>query len=340
MLGRLFLLASIVASSVNADVVRGVTWAVDNRWATPVGQLPLIKWYHHWADGPVPEMGTRAEFVPMFWGPKNTAKWNQRVAEMNKKKPNHIMAFNEPDLSGQANMNPYYAAELFMQQIHPWRAKGVRVGSPAIAYNMEWMATFLAEVKKRGGAVDFLCIHWYGSHKDIAGFKKFVTAVRTKFNKQIWVTELGITSSSNPSQNQVKSFLIGAVTWMDSQPYIERFSWFGCFLKSNPPDGFATGFNGLFAASKQLADMAYWLGYTKSSASTVKRSVDHSSLARRLTSRLNSTSIGDDDDVVDYGVPKFTGEVTDCDELCQLRNGQLDTFDALVKRGEFEVWVD
>lgn len=77
------------------------------------------------------------------------------------------------------------------------------------------------------------------------------------------------------------------------------------------------------------------LGYTKSSTSTVKRSIDHGSLSRRLTSRQETNSTLEDADD-SYGVPAYTGEVTDCDELCQLRTAVIDGHEEQVRRGEFQ----
>lgn len=190
-------------------------------------------------------MPSKNEFVPMFWGPSHTDLWNQRVAEMHKKTPKFIMAFNEPDVKSQSNMDPNYAAQLYMQQIYPWSKKGVQLCTPAIVYNIAWMHTFINAVKKKGGHVDKLCIHWYvicvycqdhiltywvcryGSWKDLAGFKKWVQTAHSSFGLNIWIPELGITSASNPSQAQVKNFMMNALTWLDSQPYMERVAWFG-----------------------------------------------------------------------------------------------------------------
>lgn len=114
-----------------------------------------------WQDGPVPQMPDKNEYVPMFWGLPHRNLWNQRVAEMNKKPPKHLMAFNEPDVKGQANMDPNSAAQLYMREIYPWAKKGVQLGSPAIVWNLNWMSTFLDAVQKQGGHVDFICLHWY-----------------------------------------------------------------------------------------------------------------------------------------------------------------------------------
>jgi hypothetical protein len=163
----------------------------------------------------------------MFWGPHYWNLWEQRKQQMNQHKPKHLMAFNEPDVNGQSNMDATYAAELFMQEIFPWAAKGVSIGSPAIVWNLKWMDTFLSEIHKRGGHVDFICIHWYGSWNDLFGFKQWVSKAHSRYNLPIWVTEVGITTKSWPSQGQVKNFHMQAMSWLDSTGYAQRASWFG-----------------------------------------------------------------------------------------------------------------
>jgi len=106
-------------------------------------------------------MPSKNEFVPMFWGTSKWNLWNQRVAEMKKKTPKHLMAFNEPDVKSQASMDAHYAANVYMKEIYPWAKKGVKLGSPAIVWDLNWMATFLKAVEQQGGHVDFLCLHWY-----------------------------------------------------------------------------------------------------------------------------------------------------------------------------------
>jgi len=106
-------------------------------------------------------MPAKNEYVPMFWGEKYQSLWNQRVAAMNKKPPKHLMYLNEPDVVGQANMDPNSAATLYMKEIFPWTKKGVKVCTPAIVWNLKWMQTFLSAIKKQGGSADMACLHWY-----------------------------------------------------------------------------------------------------------------------------------------------------------------------------------
>lgn len=298
--------AALALTAKAQGFLRGSAWAADNQWAPAISQLPLIQWYHHWADGPVPQMASRIEYVPMFWGSANWGAWNERVAEMKQHTPKHLMGFNEPDVNSQSNMDPTYAAELWMEQIQPWGYKGTLLISPAIVYNTQWMDTFLAALKSKGGHIDKMAIHWYGSWQDFAGFQKWVTTVHSRYGYNIWITELGITTASYPSQANVKGFMIEAVHWLESLGYVDRLAWFGCFANNNPPDNYATGKNGLFGPGGQLADLFYWYGYSNGWS---KRDMKarHAQIAARALADA------------DADVDGYTGEPVHCDKHCKLR---------------------
>jgi len=258
LLGILALLSTVDATQ------RGLGWATNNDYASDFANKSLVPWYYHWQDGPVPQMPSAIEYVYMFWGPSKMDDWNDRLAEMQKNTPAYLLAFNEPDISSQANMDPSSAAQLYMDQINPWASKGTKLGSPAIAYSIDWLSSFLSEVDKKGGQVDFVCAHWYGSWDDIEAFKSYVQTVHSTSNKTVWVTELGITTASNPTQSQTQNFMISAFNWMDSQSYVERAAWFGAFESDSPPDGFASSENALFQPGGQLSDMGSWYTTTPS----------------------------------------------------------------------------
>jgi len=195
------------------------------------------------------------EYVPMYWGPRYKYKWDAQKGGLYSNPPRHLMAFNEPDVSSQANMDANYAADLYMQEIQPFARRGTRLGSPAIVFNDDWMDTFLKSVSSKGGRVDFICIHWYGSWDDLDGFKQWVTKVHNRFHKNIWITEMGITTASGPTQTRVKNFMLSAIGWLNTQGYVERYAWFGAFETSKPPDGYATGLNALLSPGGQLNEL-------------------------------------------------------------------------------------
>ena len=72
---------------------------------------------------------------------------------MNTSPPKALLAFNEPDISGQSNLDPTTAANLWMQEIQPWKKRGVRLGSPQIVWNQDWLSQFMNICKSKGCTV-------------------------------------------------------------------------------------------------------------------------------------------------------------------------------------------
>ena len=105
-------------------------------------------------------MPAKCEYVPMCWGPSEMQAWYDQKSSLESNPPQHLLAFNEPEISSQSNMDPSYAAQLYMQEIQPFGAKGTQLGSPAIVSDPDWMASFLQALGNSGGHIDFMCIHW------------------------------------------------------------------------------------------------------------------------------------------------------------------------------------
>jgi hypothetical protein len=62
-----------------------------------------------------------------------------------------------------------------MQEIWPYSKRGIKMGSPGIAFDLDWMQNFLGSVTRRGGRVDFVALHWY-----VYSFLNFPSSWRTK----------------------------------------------------------------------------------------------------------------------------------------------------------------
>ena len=120
-------------------------------------------------------MPSSLSYIPMFWGQSNLDAWNARKVELQTYTPPAILAFNEPDLTGTANsMTPDAAASLFMQEIWPYSGRGIQMGSPGIAFDLDWMQSFLGNVEGMGGRVDFVALHWY-----VHAFSTFLVGLRS-----------------------------------------------------------------------------------------------------------------------------------------------------------------
>ncbi|WFD28316.1 hypothetical protein MNAN1_003324 [Malassezia nana] len=248
-----------VAVPVAANFAYGIPWAADNNWAGSMTHK-TVSWYHHWENGPVDTINKNVEYVPMYWGTKKRNLWNKRKAHFNKNPPKHILAFNEPDIETQAGMSPSEAVKEFMNELQPYADRGVKVSSPQMVYDLEWLDQFMNKCKSAGCKISFMALHWYGSHQDFDSFTNWIENVYNKYKLPIWVTEYGLTRASSPSDGEVNDFMKKTMNWMKSKDYIKRAAWNGCYNVHNPPDDFATPLNAFFSNGGALRSTAHtWL---------------------------------------------------------------------------------
>lgn len=189
-------------------------------------------WYYNWSsnnnDMPGP---SGVSFVPMIRAEGDVT--DAKLAEV-KREGDTLLGFNEPDMSGQADMT----VEDALAQWPKLQATGLRLGSPSVAYGGDtpggWLDRFMTGAKDKGYRVDFITLHWYGSDFSAAAVNQFlgyVDAVHKRYGKPIWVTEFGLMNFSGspkyPSSSQLVTFIKGATAGLQSRSYVERYAWFG-----------------------------------------------------------------------------------------------------------------
>jgi hypothetical protein len=166
------------------------------------------------------------QFAPMLWGTNQISDFTNLV------KPgyaNWALGFNEPDLSGQSNLDPGYAASLWQQYLQPLKNQGYNLVSPAVTSGpggIPWLQSFLSDCA--GCDVDAVAVHWYGT--DPQEFITYCKNFFTTFNKPIWVTEFACQSFTDAPQcdaAQVQTFMDTVTGWMDSTDYISKYFAFG-----------------------------------------------------------------------------------------------------------------
>ena len=242
---------------VNATLGRGLAWAGAPSYIPKIATGNLISWYHHWEGDVLPSMPSDVEFVPQFWGIKKLAQWKSVESNFNQTNlPKYLIGQNEPEIATQAGETPYDAAGNWIKYLAPYQKRGVKVGSPAIVWDTNWLSTFLSTLQSQGHQPDFLTAHWYGGPKDLPKFKNWVETLRAKFNQTIWITEFGTTTASNGTAQEVATFNQAATMWMQNQTYVERAAWFGCFDNNHAPDAFGAKLNAFFNSTGDLNEMA------------------------------------------------------------------------------------
>ncbi|KAI5210120.1 hypothetical protein E4T39_00442 [Aureobasidium subglaciale] len=204
-----------------------------------------VTWGYNW-DSDSAGLSSSFNYVPLLWGTSNghAEVWNERATDAIASGSTHLMSFNEPDMTSQANMSPEEAASAYKTYMMPFAGKA-KLGAPAVtngggSMGLNWLSAFLSACD--GCQVDFVTIHWYDSASNTAYFKEHVqNATDVSGGKPVWVTEFAPTGASD---SDVATFLEDVMPWMDSQSFVERYSYFmasdGVLISGTEPSTFGT----------------------------------------------------------------------------------------------------
>ncbi|WOO83826.1 Alkali-sensitive linkage protein 1 [Vanrija pseudolonga] len=278
---------------------RGLSWANGN-WVPLApfdGPKTSISATYDWA--PAPSTNSSFPFVPMLWGcdSAHITAWDAAAAANfsgARLTPDRaLLAFNEPELGIQSNCSPSTAATLWISHFEPLKAKGYRLGTPAVTMGPEgkaWLLQWFAECA--GGCnPDFLAVHWYDM--TFASLTAVLEGYYAAFNLPIWLTEYALTffGAGTPpppaTQDQITEFMRESMAWLDAQPWVERYFWFGAMYDMqgvNPlnslldPAGNATRSGALSALGSAYVTPSSPLNQTLSAAA-----VHHSGAKMRHT---------------------------------------------------------
>jgi hypothetical protein len=191
-----------------------------------------VSWFYDW--GLVDESTPTREFAPMTWGSNGAsdASVNTIIA---KNSITHLLAFNEPDNKGQANITTTAAIPLYKNLLRT----GYRMGSPATTESQYrvWLSEFANFANQDKLRIDFVAVHWYdwgnwltslNANPDPVAlfnrFKAYVNNVYTLHQKPIWITEFNANVNRPPAVHE--AFMKLALPWLDQDPRVERYAYF------------------------------------------------------------------------------------------------------------------
>jgi hypothetical protein len=186
-----------------------------------------ISWAYNWGSS-AGDLGSGFEYVPMLWGTDTpfSGPWKSNANKAIAAGSTHLLGFNEPDLTEQANLSPDAAATAYKTYLSDmFGGKNIRLGAPAVTnggapMGLTWLGNFMTACS--GCQIDFVPIHWYDSAANVEYFKSHVEQAHQQTGKPIWITELG----ASGSDDEVNAFLQTVLPWLDSQPYVERVAYF------------------------------------------------------------------------------------------------------------------
>lgn len=197
------------------------------------------EWYYGWSIDK--NSFTNQQYVPMTWG-RNAATDANVFTLINRKDIDHLLSFNEPDNTAQANISVDTALARYRVMLRT----GLRLGSPAckeentFGAGGKWLSTFMAQAQTLRMRVDHIAIHWYDWGNPTASqatdsltaerifqrFQTFIQNTRAAYpDKPIWITEYNA-NVNRPNITIQKYFMKLSSEWLNTLPYIERYSFF------------------------------------------------------------------------------------------------------------------
>lgn len=166
-----------------------------------------------------------------------TSTWNATVRAAVKAGVTHVLGFNEPDYSAQANMPAKQAAKSWIQYMQPY-ASMVKLGGPAVTgqpSGLVWLQDFYGNLTAMNATAfpDFQPVHWYDEAWNIYWFKDFITEAYEQTKVPIWITEF----QGFGTDAEQATFLQTVTPWLDATSWIGGYAYFGVFneyLIDNP----------------------------------------------------------------------------------------------------------
>ncbi|KAF7960015.1 hypothetical protein EAE96_001615 [Botrytis aclada] len=218
--------SSSSSSSSSSGGKRGVAYNTAD-YVKQFAGSSKVAWAYNWGSSSDGLSASGIEFVPLLWGLKSTftGAWSAAASSAISSGSTHLMSFNEPDLSTQANIGASDAAAGYKTYMQPFAGKA-KLGAPAVTngaspMGLTWLKSFLSSCSDC--TIDFVCIHWYDSASNVAYFKQYVQDAYTAGgNRPLWITEFQA-SGSTDEQN---AFMKEVLPWLDASTMVDRYAWF------------------------------------------------------------------------------------------------------------------
>ncbi|KZT72594.1 glycoside hydrolase family 128 protein [Daedalea quercina L-15889] len=224
--------ASPTSSSGSGSGKVGVAWTGSNDQELATVKTSSTKFLYNWsAWKPSNSDSLGYEFWPMFHDASSVSDFESNVVAGY---GTNILGFNEPEQSGQANMDAGTAASLWQQYIEPKKDIGYGLISPAVTSDqagIPWMQSFISECNGGCTFTAGCALHYYGTDPN-----DFISYVQTYYStlqsscSVLHVTEfacMDFSGATTPDESQIWDFYSTAIKWMDSQDYIASYFAFG-----------------------------------------------------------------------------------------------------------------
>lgn len=204
----------------------------------PSNDIPLLaegcSWSYNWGSSTTEQASDLfrhygMDYCPMAW---NTA-WDEdalRKFKASNPECRYILAYNEPNLTDQANLTPDAAAKDWPRLIKVAEELDMKIIAPAMNYGTlsgysdpwKWLDEFFRQPGVSIDDVDGLAVHCYMSHP--SAMKWFIDEFK-RYGKPIWLTEFCSWEGNISEKDQMK-YMVEALHILESDADVFRYAWF------------------------------------------------------------------------------------------------------------------
>lgn len=207
---------------------------------------PGSSWYYNWGNAPGRYLAAEnyMTFAPMCWNSNYNAD-NIRNYVKEHPEVELLLGFNEPNFTNQANMTPSAAAAAWPAVQALAEELGLKLVAPALNTSpnppyqdpTKWMDEFVAIVGN--DAFDYLAVHAYGGMNAV---KNICTTFHDRYGKDVLLTEFCLWPNEGQPNSYVSpdsqtGFMMEALEWLETTPWIYRYAWFKAIGESSSPTG-------------------------------------------------------------------------------------------------------
>lgn len=196
---------------------------------------PSCSWAYNWGNTQNAQAAlwfdsNDMDFCPMAWNAGyNKATIREYVAAHPKTK--YLLAYNEPNLTDQANMTPQKAAESWPELVAFAKELGLHLVSPAMNYGtlvgysdpIKWLDEFFAQPGVSLSDVEAIAIHCYMASP--SAVKNYVEMFK-KYGKPIWMTEFCAWDPVPSNVEKQMDYMCAVLNYFEQEEAVERYAWF------------------------------------------------------------------------------------------------------------------
>ena len=140
---------------------------------------------------------------------------------------------NEPDNSADEK-EQYQTVDQVLKNWPRMMATGKRLGSPAMASDLNWLYAFIDSIDARGWRCDFVALHCYW-YQDWSSWQSTLNTIHNRTGRPIWITEMNYganwtgwpgsnTNASSANYAIEKQHFAPVIDGLESTGWIERYA--------------------------------------------------------------------------------------------------------------------